>query len=131
MEQFEGGLTPAECWSLLSGETVGRVALSIRALPAILPVRYAIDGRSVRIHLESPGLSPVSVQDAVVAFAVDEIDNRTGAGWTVQVQGRVRMVPGPPPLDGTGSGDVGPMGTLEPGTVTGHRFTLHPSAVIF
>jgi hypothetical protein len=67
---------------------------------------------------------PVStVHDAVVAFAVDDIDEGTATGWMVQMQGRARLAPSP---DGTASAQVDQVVHLVPGLVTGRRFTLDP-----
>ena len=39
------------CWELLTTVSVGRLALSVRALPVILPVQYYLDGRRLAICL--------------------------------------------------------------------------------
>ena len=91
MELARPDLTPDQCWELLTVAHVGRLALSVRALPMIFPVRYAVDGDSVAISLGRHGLPAASVHDAVVAFAVDEIDPSAGVGWMVQMQGRARL----------------------------------------
>jgi len=45
-----GGLIPEpECWELLASTSVGRIALSIGALPAILPVQYYLDGQTLAV----------------------------------------------------------------------------------
>ena len=36
-------LSEGECWQLLATATVGRLALSVHALPAILPVQYYLE----------------------------------------------------------------------------------------
>jgi nitroimidazol reductase NimA-like FMN-containing flavoprotein (pyridoxamine 5'-phosphate oxidase superfamily) len=41
----EEPISPDECWALLATASVGRIALSVRALPVILPVHYYLDGR--------------------------------------------------------------------------------------
>ena len=40
-------LNDDECFELLSSAWLGRVGISAGALPAILPVAYAVDGASV------------------------------------------------------------------------------------
>src|SRR6516225_4056707 len=91
-----------ECWELLASASVGRVALSIHALPAILPVQYYLDGRKLAVCLGHRELPERSL-NAVVAFAADAIDPIGRSGWSVQVQGR-SLVPGPfeltPPVAG-------------------------------
>ncbi len=114
---------------MLALSHVGRLALSIQALPLILPVRYSVDGRSVTISLGKHGLPLASIDDAIVAFAVDSFDVPAGSGWMVQLQGRTHLA-----APGELSFNVGPVEhpqvvRLEPGTVTGSRFTFLPSAV--
>lgn len=128
MELARPDLTPDQCWELLTVAHVGRLALSVRALPMIFPVRYAVDGDSVAISLGRHGLPTASVHDAVVAFAVDEIDPSAGVGWMVQMQGRARLFDtdqapvDPEPAPGA------QVVRLIPGTVTGSRFTFPPYA---
>ncbi len=124
MERSDGDLSPDECWELLGTAGVGRVALSIRALPLILPVRYVVDDASVAISLGRLGMPTVSVHDAVVAFAVDRIDELTSTGWMVQLQGRALLAPSS--SDGPGQVDGSQVIRLVPGTVSGRRFTLLP-----
>ena len=88
-----GDLIPEEeCWQLLASASVGRVALSIHALPAILPVQYYLDGRKLALCLGHRELPERSL-NAVVAFAADAIDPISRSGWAIQVQGR-SLVPG-------------------------------------
>jgi nitroimidazol reductase NimA-like FMN-containing flavoprotein (pyridoxamine 5'-phosphate oxidase superfamily) len=123
MERAGAALTPSACWELLATATVGRLALSVGALPTIVPVRYLVDDASVAINLGRPGMPVSTVHDAVVAFAVDDIDEGTATGWMVQMQGRARLAPSP---DGTASAQVDQVVHLVPGLVTGRRFTLDP-----
>jgi Pyridoxamine 5'-phosphate oxidase len=48
-------LTPAECWDLLRGTSLGRVVFTMHAMPAIRPVNHLVDGRTIvfRSHLGS------------------------------------------------------------------------------
>jgi len=124
MERSDAELTSAECWELLARSSVGRLALSIRALPIILPVRYVVDDASVAISLGRFGMPAATVHDSVVAFAVDHIDEVEDQGWIVQMQGRARLaLPGSAPV-GPGPVDTGQLVRLVPGTVSGHRFSL-------
>ena len=131
MDRSGPDLTSATCWELLATATVGRLALSVRALPTIVPVRYQVEDASVAISLGRPGLPVATVHDAVVAFAVDAIDQATATGWMVQMQGRARLAPSPsraPSADGPDTAPADQVLVLVPGTVTGHRFTLGPFA---
>lgn len=87
----ENAIAPSMCWELLGSASVGRIALSVRALPAILPVEYYLDGADLAICLGQYRLNPRAVNNVVVAFAADAIDPATRSGWTVQVQGVARL----------------------------------------
>src|SRR5438105_946518 len=77
----------SRCWELRTG-WFGRMALSVDALPAIVPVEYCFDGSELAICLGERRMSEHCVDNAVVGFATDAIDAVTYTGWAVQVQGR-------------------------------------------
>jgi hypothetical protein len=114
-----------ECWELLGSASVGRVALSIHALPAILPVQYYLDGRRLAVCLGHRGLPERSL-NAVIAFAADAIDPASRSGWSIQVQGR-SSTPGPLRVDtDCGWPTAGQIVQLEPQTISGYRIHLCP-----
>ena len=86
-------IAPDECLRLLASTTVGRVALTSKALPVILPVNYAVDGDTVVIRTR-PGslLASSRERGVVVAFEVDELDRQTCSGWSVLVTGTLREI---------------------------------------
>lgn len=79
-ENLQEALTLQECWDLLRTGTarLGRVALSVEALPTILPVQYQIDGTDVAICLAHHNVPPQSVDNTIVAFGTDDIDSDNG-----------------------------------------------------
>ena len=85
-------LSEQECWKLLATASAGRLALSVRALPVIVPVRYHLDGRRLAVCLGHHGLPERALDETIIAFAADSIDPATGSGWLVQGQGR-SMIP--------------------------------------
>ena len=42
-------ISEERCWELLATASVGRLALSVQALPMILPVQYYLDGRKLAV----------------------------------------------------------------------------------
>lgn len=82
-------VTPDDCRRLLESEHLGRVALSVDALPAVVPVLYRVVGDRVVFGVESDDLYAV-LSDNIVAFEVDDVDLVTNVGWTVLVVGRSR-----------------------------------------
>jgi len=91
-------LSPDESVRLLSSASMGRVAFSARALPAIRPVNHLIDDDHVIIRTDT-GASITSGLRAggqtVVAYEADEIDQAQRLGWSVVVVGVARQVTDP------------------------------------
>jgi|SRR5271166_5260 len=80
-------LSRAQCLSLLREESVGRVGLSVGALPAIFPVNFAMDGEDI-VFRTGPGTKfDAALRNNVVAFEIDGIDRDTATGWSVLAQG--------------------------------------------
>lgn len=81
-----------DCLRLLAGAHIGRLALSIDALPVILPVNFVVHDEKV-VFRTAPGTKlSVAVRSAVVAFEADAIDPLRHEGWSVLVTGRAREV---------------------------------------
>jgi hypothetical protein len=76
------------CWELLATASVGRLALSVHALPVILPVQYYLTGHRLAVCLGHHAIPERSLNDAIIAFTADAIDPLTRSGWSVQIQGR-------------------------------------------
>ena len=83
------------CRRLLGTTGTGRIGFTDGALPAILPVPFAVRDGHVMIP-ERRG-SPVesALRGAVVAFQVDSFDTGTRTGWSVTVVGLTRLVSDP------------------------------------
>ena len=91
-------LSRARCLDLLASTTIGRVGVSVRALPAILPVSYAVVGERV-IFCSAPGAKlEAAIHRQVVAFEADRYDPRGDWGWSVLVQGVASEIIAPPDL---------------------------------
>ncbi len=80
-------LDQAECINLLGFSHVGRIALSIGALPAIYPVNYMVDGESI-VFCTCTGADLSNATDkAVLAFEAGHIDPTGRGGWSVLAVG--------------------------------------------
>jgi uncharacterized protein len=85
-----------ECLRLLMGRGVGRVAVTIGAVPAVFPVNYGLLDEAVVFRTGAGTKLDAAVRHAVVAFEVDEIDTLYHEGWSVLVVGRaVEITDGP------------------------------------
>jgi uncharacterized protein len=87
-----------ECLLLLSRPTLGRVGLTVDALPIVLPVNFWFDGQRILIRTGEGTKLDAALRNAVVAFEVDEIDPVEHAGWSVVVTGRAREIDDPDEL---------------------------------
>ena len=125
MDEGRDLIPEQECWELLATSSVGRMALSIGALPAILPVQYHLDGRTVAVCLGHREL-PERALNTVVAFAADAIDPHTRSGWSVQVQGRSAVPHHGPAGDDCGWTAAGQIVQIHPATISGFRMHLCP-----
>lgn len=84
-----------ECLELLRGSDLGRVVVAMGALPAALPVTYAMLGEDVVFMTGTGTKLQQAVKKAVVAFEVDEIDSAARSGWSVLVTGWSSLVTHP------------------------------------
>lgn len=86
-----------ECLALLRSQPVGRIALSAHALPAILPVTYALVSDAI-VFATGAGSKSLTVSHGdVIAFEVDDFDPPTRSGWSVLTVGVARELREPDP----------------------------------
>jgi nitroimidazol reductase NimA-like FMN-containing flavoprotein (pyridoxamine 5'-phosphate oxidase superfamily) len=64
-------LDRAECLNLMATAPVGRIGVSIGALPAIIPVNFALVGANIVIRTVPGAKLDAATRHAVVAFEVD------------------------------------------------------------
>ena len=127
MTARDDALSERECWQLLAIISVGRLALSVRALPVIVPVQYYLDGRRLAVCLGHHALPERALDGTIIAFAADSIDQVTRSGWSVQVQGK-SVIPRGLRIDtdcGWPAAAAHVVG-IEPGKVSGHWMHLCP-----
>jgi len=124
-------LVAEQCLELLATASLGRVAVTIGAVPAIFPVHYRLlDGQVVFRAGDGTNMH-VAVADTVVAFEVDEVDPDWGRGWSVLVVGVARHVRDAEARSGAlhrapdlwASGPGAHVIAILPGLVSGRRFS--------
>ncbi|HVA42363.1 MAG TPA: pyridoxamine 5'-phosphate oxidase family protein [Acidimicrobiales bacterium] len=79
-------LTEEECWALLAGQVVGRLAVVDQGSPVVLPVNYALDSHGISVRT-GPGTKLSNASLDRVAFEVDQFNSGRQVGWSVLVQG--------------------------------------------
>jgi hypothetical protein len=80
-------LDDEECWGLMARDTLGRIAYTQGAVPAIRPVNYVLSGHDVLIRTAPSSEMGKAIDGQVVALEVDSIDRATRSGWVVVVCG--------------------------------------------
>ncbi len=78
----------AECMTLLRRTSVGRVAVTIGAVPAVFPVNFGVLADDAIVFRTGTGTKlDAAMRSAVIAFEVDEVDPLYHEGWSVLVVG--------------------------------------------
>ena len=81
-------LTHAECVNLLRDTEIGRVVYTDRALPAVLPVAYLVDGDTLVVRTARGSRLANASDGEVLAFEADDARPATRQGWSVVVTGK-------------------------------------------
>ena len=81
-----------ECLQLLRTVPVGRLGLSIDALPVVVPVNFALNGHRVVVGTGEGSKLDAAVAGMVVAFEADWWDPFGHRGWSVLVQGPAEVI---------------------------------------
>ncbi len=87
-------LSREECWRLIGGSVVGRLAVSIANQPDIFPINYAVDGETIVINTDAGTKLAGAVLGTAVAFEVDGLDADEHTGWSIVVHGKAEEVSG-------------------------------------
>lgn len=85
-------LTDDESRELLHQSDVGRIGVTMGAIPAIFPVNYAVIDDAIVFRTAPGSKLSAATSGAVVAFEVDDYDRRDRTGWSVLVVGRSEVV---------------------------------------
>lgn len=83
-----------ECYSRLSQNHIGRLAIAASNGPEIYPINYAVDDDRNIVFRTTLGRKWVeAIWSHPVAFEIDDYDIETHTGWSVMVAGRAETVP--------------------------------------
>ena len=88
-----------ECLRLLALVTLGRIGFTSGALPTVLPVNFHLDRERILVRTGRGSKLDVALQNAVVAFEVDDFDPIHHSGWSVAVTGVATEISDPAELD--------------------------------
>jgi nitroimidazol reductase NimA-like FMN-containing flavoprotein (pyridoxamine 5'-phosphate oxidase superfamily) len=86
-------LDRAACLRLLATPGIGRLAVSVKALPLILPVHFVLAGDDILVRTHQGSTLDLATRDAVVAFEADRLGPADGLVWSVLVTGQAHHLP--------------------------------------
>lgn len=84
-----------QCLRLLASQSLGRVGLTVGALPTVLPVNFRLIDELIYFRSTGGQKLVAATSRAVVAFEVDDIDPVAHEGWSVVVTGIAHQVDDP------------------------------------
>jgi len=129
-------LSTEECQDLLRRATIGRVAVTVGTLPAVFPVNYALLGDDIVFFTGAGTKLRAAVDQAVVAFEVDDFGATPAYGWSVLAVGRATEITDGEPLAGArrlrlrpfAGGDRSHLVRIRPEFLSGRRVCTGPVA---
>jgi uncharacterized protein len=125
-----------ECFELMGSASIGRVGVSIGAIPAIFPVNFYLSHRTIFFRTGSGTKLSAALREVDVAFEVDRADAIYHQGWSVLAVGQchevtedveLEQVKGLP-LEPWAPGNRTHVVRMDPDFVTGRRIVSAPHA---
>ena len=93
-------LSEEEARRLLAYGEIGRIGVTISALPAIFPVNYRYIGDAILFRTAPGSKLSAAARGAIVAFEVDEYNAASRGGWSVLAVGPAEVVHDDDPIVG-------------------------------
>lgn len=129
-------LTEEAARRLLDAGEVGRVGITLGALPAIFPVNYRVIDGAIVFRTGKGSKMSAAVAGAVVAFEVDDYGIADHSGWSVLAVGRAELVNDPAlaeaaqraGLEPFAGGERNLLVRIEPTFLSGRRIVDWPAA---
>jgi len=85
-------LSAGECRAYLAQVTIGRVAVTVGALPVIFTVPFVLDGDDLLIRVAQLSVLCRALTGSVVAFSADDFEESEEDSWSVLVRGVAEAV---------------------------------------
>jgi nitroimidazol reductase NimA-like FMN-containing flavoprotein (pyridoxamine 5'-phosphate oxidase superfamily) len=79
----------------LGTQVLGRIGVTVNALPVVLPVNYQLFEGQLIIQTERDTRLAEATRDTVVAFEVDDVEADGSGGWSVAVTGIANEITDP------------------------------------
>jgi nitroimidazol reductase NimA-like FMN-containing flavoprotein (pyridoxamine 5'-phosphate oxidase superfamily) len=85
-------LEATDCWRLLRGVSLGRLAVWVEDQPELFPLNFRTDQETI-VFRTGPGTKfSAALQGKLVALEADGVNSRTNAAWSVVVKGHAAEV---------------------------------------
>ena len=81
-----------DCWELLDGDTVGRLAIVVDGHPEIFPVNYVVHRRSIVFRTAAGTKLWGAKMERPAALEIDGYDPATELAWSVVVRGETEIL---------------------------------------
>ena len=85
-------LSEEECWERLAGEHFGRLAFLMVDELHLVPINYALDGRSLLFRTAGGNKLFAVVLSHDVVFEIDHVSEQQNLAWSVIVRGFPRLL---------------------------------------
>lgn len=85
-------LSMDECWKLIEGVELARLAWNSGTGPIVLPVNFVVHEHAVWMRTTAYSAVAEEVDESQVAVETDDIDNETHTGWSVLLRGRAEVL---------------------------------------
>lgn len=84
-----------ECLRLLRQADVGRIAVTVAALPRVFPITFRVNDDQILFRTSRGSKLESATANAVVGFEADDFDPVTRTGWSIMVTGTSREITDP------------------------------------
>ncbi|MGA7420394.1 MAG: pyridoxamine 5'-phosphate oxidase family protein [Acidimicrobiales bacterium] len=85
-------LSREECLDKLGGTSVGRIAITVEAIPTVVAVRFVVNGNRLIFDVIGGSVPGEVFDNVIVGFQADSFDAHGRRGWTVSGTGFVRRL---------------------------------------
>ncbi len=85
-------LSEAQCWEMLRGQVIGRLAVVVEDHPDIFPINYAVGNGSLVFRTAEGTKLYGSTSNTPVAFEIDGYEPKSEEAWSVVLRGTVMAI---------------------------------------
>ena len=85
-------LSEAVCWERLRKTSIGRLGVQVDGQPAIYPINYLVDGKSIVFRTKPDSKIAGAPRLDRVAFEIDGFEPAHGDAWSILIKGFGRVV---------------------------------------